>query len=64
MHDLPIGLATMFSMALFASLGIACMTLGREQAFMDAPDRQRWRDLRLWALVVILAQMGLYYSLQ
>lgn len=64
MHDLPIGLVTLFAMALFASIGIACWTLGREQAFMDAPDRNRWRDLRIWATLIVLVQLGLYYLLQ
>lgn len=64
MHNLPIALATVFSMVLFVSIGIVCLTLGREQAFMDAPDQSRWRDLRFWALIVVLAQLGLYFSLR
>lgn len=64
MHNIPIGLVTLFAMALFASIGIACWTLGREQVFMDAPDRNRWRDLRLWATLIIAIQLGLYYVLR
>ena len=64
MHNIPIGLVTIFAMALFSSIGIACWTLGREQSFMDAPDQNRWRDLRLWATLVVAAQFGLYYALR
>ena len=45
MHSLPMGLATLFAMALFAFIGMACWALGRKQAFMDAPDQNHWVDL-------------------
>jgi len=64
MHNIPLGWVTLFAMALFCSIGVACWTLGREQAFMDAPDRNRWRDLRLWATLIVVAQLGLYYALR
>ena len=64
MHNFPIGLVTVVAMALFASMGIACWTLGREQSFMDAPDQNRWRDLRLWATLIVVAQLALYYMLR
>lgn len=64
MHNIPIGLVTLFAMVLFASIGVACWTLGRGQAFMDAPDRNRWRDLRLWATLIVVAQLAIYYVLR
>jgi len=26
----------------------------------DAPDQSRWRDVRLWALALVVVQLGIY----
>ncbi|MDP6538239.1 MAG: hypothetical protein QF410_01705 [Planctomycetota bacterium] len=32
--------------------------------YADAPDRRRWRDLRLWALVIVVPYVLLYWFLR
>ena len=47
-------------MGLFAIAGIWVWTLRPEFIFRGAPDQKRWRDLRIWAMVVLLPYVGVY----
>ena len=40
-------------------LGI-CFAIPRRQVLADAPDARRWRDLRWWAVALIVVQLGIY----
>ncbi len=48
------------AMLLFVGLLILAWSLPPEFLWSGAPDRSRWRDLRLWATLLTLVQLGLY----
>ncbi len=60
-HGLPLWSAKMGAAFLF--LGILAITWATPADFVfhGAPDRARWRDLRIWATVLILTQCLIYY---
>lgn len=46
---------------LYAALLAWVVTRPREVVLGGAPDRRRWRDLRLWIVPLILAQVVLHW---
>lgn len=56
---LPLDWALPLTVLLLLALLGVCWSLPRHQVLADAPA-QRWRDLRIWASVLILLQIGLY----
>lgn len=58
--DLPLYWAKILGTIFFASVIIWALTRPKEFIFRGAPDRQRWRDLRLWAAVILVVQIILY----
>ena len=53
----PVALAT----AVYVSLLLWCLVRPRRLVLRGAPDRARWRDLRLWILPLILLQIALHW---
>ena len=51
------------AVGLFVLAGLWVLTLKREYVYVGAPDRRRWRDLRLWALLVLLPYIIIYLVL-
>jgi hypothetical protein len=45
----------------YLALLLWCVTRPRRMVLRGAPDRSRWRDLRLWILPLILAQIALLW---
>jgi hypothetical protein len=43
---------------------VAVMTRKSATIYEGAPDRARWRDLRLWAVPVLILQIWLYWLLR
>lgn len=58
-QSLPVAWAQGLTLALFLGLLLVCWTIPRAHILADAPP-ERWRDLRLWASVLIVLQLGLY----
>ena len=58
--QLPIWWANVITLVLFVSIGAAVFLIPRESLFTDAPDRSGWRDLRWWALGLVVVQLGIY----
>lgn len=59
----PMPLAKALVLAFLAVLGVVGFFLPREYSFLGAPDRAFWRDLRFWALIVIVLEMIPYVFL-
>ena len=57
---LPVWPAYLFTAVLFLGIAAASLRLPPERAYGDAPDRRRWRDIRWWAVALIVVQLGLY----
>jgi hypothetical protein len=56
---LPLAWAYIGTVLLFVALLACCWSLPRAQVLADASPGS-WRDLRLWASVLIVLQLGLY----
>ena len=57
---LPAIWANYLSIAGFVLLALLVWRIPRHLVFEDAPDQARWRDIRLWATVLIGFQIALY----
>ena len=57
--SLPLGWALPATVLLLLGGLLACWMLPRSQVLADA-EPGRWRDLRLWATVLLLLQIGIY----
>ena len=53
MLALPLWSVKLLVIAMFAGLAIWAMSLPRHYALRGAPDQAWWRDVRLWAVIVI-----------
>jgi len=49
--------------AFFAAVALFALLQSRDYVYAGAPDRARWRDLRLWALAILAGQTTLYVVL-
>jgi Mn2+/Fe2+ NRAMP family transporter len=58
--SIPMSWARGTAALFFAATAIWACTLKREYVFQGAPDTKRWRDLRLWAIVVLIPYVIIY----
>jgi hypothetical protein len=58
--DFPVAWANIAAIALFVVIGIAVFLVPKSMVMRDAPDQRRWRDIRWWAIPLVLVQIGLY----
>lgn len=61
--SLPMWVATASVVALYAIAVIWVWTLRREFVFRGAPDRRGWRDLRIWATLIVVPYVAIYLVL-
>jgi hypothetical protein len=45
---------------LFAGLVVLALRLPRDYIFTGAPDKNRWRDVRIWIVVVVILEVLVY----
>jgi hypothetical protein len=55
--SLPLAAVKIGSIALLLALAGWGLSLSRDYAFAGAPDRTWWRDVRVWAVVVIVLEI-------
>ena len=55
-------LAKTIFMVFFLLLIAGVFSLRSDYIFKGAPSRSRWRDLRLWALVLVLMHVYVYWQ--
>ncbi|MFH1748879.1 MAG: hypothetical protein ABIG44_17750 [Planctomycetota bacterium] len=58
--DLPLYWAKIIGTIFFMAVMIWAVTRPKQYIFRGAPDGKFWRDLRLWAVVVLLIQIIIY----
>ena len=49
--------------AFFVSIACFVVWQKKEFVYMGAPDQARWRDLRIWALAILVLQTMIYLYL-
>ena len=58
--DLPLYWATIVASVFFAAVMIWVLLIPRKYIYRGASDGKRWRDLRIWAVAILLLQVALY----
>jgi hypothetical protein len=58
--EMPVTWANNITVVLFVLIAAACFALPRSSVIADAPSKARWRDLRWWAVILIVIQLGIY----
>lgn len=56
----PVWWGNVLTQVLFVLIALAVFAVPRRVFMSDAPDQSRWRDVRFWALVLIVLQLGIY----
>jgi len=59
-HALPIWFAKAGAVLIFGGVIAFTWTLPRDFLYLGAPDNARWRDLRVWATVLLAFQFLIY----
>lgn len=59
--NLPVWPAYAFSAVLLLALAVGSLLVSRDEVLRGAPDRAGWRDIRLWAVVLVMVQLGIYW---
>lgn len=60
LSQLPVAWANYISIAGFLFLGGIVWLIPRSLIYTEAKDQSRWRDIRLWATVLIAMQLAIY----
>lgn len=64
MTDLPLWWASAGTVVIFLLLLVLNWKINPSGYMTDAPDQARWRDLRVWATALIMAQLMIYFIFQ
>ena len=62
LETLPVAWANYLSIAGFLFLGLVVWRIPRRLIYQGAADNARWRDIRIWATVLIFVQLILYVT--
>ncbi len=57
---LPLAWANYISIAGFIFLGVLVWLIPKRLIYAEARDHSRWRDIRVWATVLIALQLSIY----
>lgn len=63
LDSLPMWMAKASAVGLFVLAGIWAVSLRREFVFLGAPNQKRWRDLRIWAVLLLMLYTTVYLTL-
>ncbi len=60
LRSIPLYWAKIIAGSLYALLAIWVITRPREYIYRGTPGKGKWRDLRIWAIILIGIQIFLY----
>ena len=60
LQALPVAWANGITQVLFVGIALACFAVPKTVFMRGAPDNARWRDIRYWALALVIVQLGIY----
>jgi hypothetical protein len=60
-HAVPLVVAKIGAALIFGSIVVLSWLMPKDFIYHGAPDRALWRDLRIWATILLLLQGLLYY---
>ncbi|HOJ30361.1 MAG TPA: hypothetical protein PL059_14950 [Spirochaetota bacterium] len=61
LYSLPLWYAKVTAMLIFLGMLVVAWLLPYNFVVQGAPDKKRWRDLRLWATLLTIVQLFIYY---
>ncbi len=61
LQSAPVWWANTITQVLFVLIALACFLVPSRVFMNDAPDQSRWRDIRFWALALVIVQLGIYF---
>lgn len=61
--SLPMSVAMICAIGLYVLAAIWVWTLRKEYILIGAPDRRWWRDLRIWATLLLIPYVSIYLLL-
>ncbi|MFQ6038836.1 MAG: hypothetical protein ACE5LV_09495 [Candidatus Aminicenantales bacterium] len=60
LQDVSLGWGKVIATVFFAGMALWAWFRPKSYIYRGAPDRRRWRDLRLWATLLLGIQVVLY----
>lgn len=63
LESLPMWVAQAAALSLFVVTGVWVWTLSRDFVYLGAADRAAWRDLRIWATLLLIPYIAVYVFL-
>ena len=60
LNSVPLFWAKVIAVATYVSIVIWAWLRPKSFIFQGAPDNRGWRDLRIWATVIMVIQIALY----
>jgi heme A synthase len=60
LHSIPLSCAKYIAGAFFVLIIVWAISRPKEYILKGSPDRKWWRDLRLWAAIILVVQIVLY----
>jgi hypothetical protein len=60
LQNIPLVWAKYIAVIFFVAMIIWALLLPKEYILKGAPDRKPWRDLRVWAVIILIVQIILY----
>jgi hypothetical protein len=60
LFSIPLFWGKIFAVIFFVGMAVWAWFRPRKYIYEDSPDDKRWRDLRIWATVLLSLQVVLY----
>lgn len=60
LSSLSLTTAKFTTIAFFVLAGLWVLSLSKKFVYLGAPDQARWRDLRIWAILVLVPYIVVY----
>jgi hypothetical protein len=60
LQNAPVWWANAATEVMFILIALAVFAVPKRVFMADAPNQSHWRDVRLWAVILIAVQLGIY----
>ncbi len=60
LYSIPVYWGKILAVLFFIAMAVFALKLPKKFIMQGSPDNERWRDLRLWAVVLMASQIIIY----